>query len=123
MTHAVVWIDHKEARTFRVHPEAADESNTRFTAIRKAVGSRESTRMMRSISSTTSHGSSMAWTPSSSSDPPQRSMNSSSSCRRIIAALNPKSPASRQRIIRPGERSSPTQEDISRQATEWAVLR
>jgi stalled ribosome rescue protein Dom34 len=26
MTHAVVWIDHKEAHVFRVHPEAADES-------------------------------------------------------------------------------------------------
>jgi hypothetical protein len=26
MTHVVVWIDHKEARIFRVHPEAADES-------------------------------------------------------------------------------------------------
>ena len=22
MTHVVVWIDHKEARIFRVHPEA-----------------------------------------------------------------------------------------------------
>jgi hypothetical protein len=26
MTHAVVWIDHKEARIFHVHPEGADES-------------------------------------------------------------------------------------------------
>ena len=26
MTHVVVWVDHKEARIFRVHPEAADES-------------------------------------------------------------------------------------------------
>jgi hypothetical protein len=26
MTHVVVWIDHKEARIFRVHPEAAGES-------------------------------------------------------------------------------------------------
>ncbi len=26
MTHAVVWIDHKEARIFHVHPHAADES-------------------------------------------------------------------------------------------------
>jgi hypothetical protein len=26
MTHAVVWIDHKQARIFHVHPEAADES-------------------------------------------------------------------------------------------------
>jgi stalled ribosome rescue protein Dom34 len=26
MTHAVVWIDHKEARIFHVHPKAADES-------------------------------------------------------------------------------------------------
>ena len=26
MTHAVVWIDHKEARIFHVHPEAADDS-------------------------------------------------------------------------------------------------
>jgi stalled ribosome rescue protein Dom34 len=26
MTHVVVWIDHKEARIFRVHPESADES-------------------------------------------------------------------------------------------------
>ena len=26
MTHAVVWIDHNEARIFHVHPEAADES-------------------------------------------------------------------------------------------------
>jgi stalled ribosome rescue protein Dom34 len=25
MTHAVVWIDHKEARIFDVHPTAADE--------------------------------------------------------------------------------------------------
>jgi hypothetical protein len=24
MTHAVVWIDHKEARIFHVHPEAAE---------------------------------------------------------------------------------------------------
>jgi stalled ribosome rescue protein Dom34 len=27
MTHAVVWIDHKEARVFHVHPDVADESN------------------------------------------------------------------------------------------------
>ena len=26
MTHAVIWIDHKEARIFHVHPEAADEN-------------------------------------------------------------------------------------------------
>ena len=26
MTHAVVWIDHKEARIFHVHPDAVDES-------------------------------------------------------------------------------------------------
>ena len=26
MTHAVVWIDHKEARIFHVLPDAADES-------------------------------------------------------------------------------------------------
>ena len=26
MTHAVVWIDRTEARTFHVHPDAADES-------------------------------------------------------------------------------------------------
>jgi stalled ribosome rescue protein Dom34 len=26
MTHAVVWIDHTEARIFHVHPDAADES-------------------------------------------------------------------------------------------------
>jgi stalled ribosome rescue protein Dom34 len=26
MTHAVVWIDHTEARIFHVHPETADES-------------------------------------------------------------------------------------------------
>ena len=26
MTHAVVWIDHTEARVFHVHPDAADES-------------------------------------------------------------------------------------------------
>jgi stalled ribosome rescue protein Dom34 len=26
MTHAVVWIDHHEARIFHVHPEIADES-------------------------------------------------------------------------------------------------
>ena len=26
MTHAVVWIDHQEARIFHVHPEMADES-------------------------------------------------------------------------------------------------
>jgi stalled ribosome rescue protein Dom34 len=26
MTHAVVWIDHKEARIFRVHAEAEEES-------------------------------------------------------------------------------------------------
>ena len=26
MTHAVVWIDHQEARIFHVHPETADES-------------------------------------------------------------------------------------------------
>ncbi len=25
-THAVIWIDHKEARIFHVHPHAADES-------------------------------------------------------------------------------------------------
>ena len=25
-THAVIWIDHNEARIFHVHPEAADES-------------------------------------------------------------------------------------------------
>jgi stalled ribosome rescue protein Dom34 len=27
MTHAVVWIDHQEARIFHVHPEMADESS------------------------------------------------------------------------------------------------
>jgi stalled ribosome rescue protein Dom34 len=26
MTHAVVWIDHQEARIFHVHPDMADES-------------------------------------------------------------------------------------------------
>jgi stalled ribosome rescue protein Dom34 len=26
MTHAVIWIDHKEARIFHVHPEAVDEA-------------------------------------------------------------------------------------------------
>jgi stalled ribosome rescue protein Dom34 len=26
MTYAVIWIDHKEARIFHVHPEAADEN-------------------------------------------------------------------------------------------------
>ena len=26
MTHAVIWIDHKEARIFHVHPEATDET-------------------------------------------------------------------------------------------------
>jgi stalled ribosome rescue protein Dom34 len=26
MTHAVIWIDHNEARIFHVHPEAADET-------------------------------------------------------------------------------------------------
>jgi len=26
MTHAVIWIDHKEARIFHVHPEGADET-------------------------------------------------------------------------------------------------
>jgi hypothetical protein len=36
--------------------------------------------------------------------------------------LNPRSLASRQPIIRPGERSSPTPEATSRRATEWAVL-
>jgi stalled ribosome rescue protein Dom34 len=25
-THAVIWIDHKEARVFHVHPDAADET-------------------------------------------------------------------------------------------------
>ena len=25
-THAVIWVDHKEARIFHVHPEAADET-------------------------------------------------------------------------------------------------
>jgi stalled ribosome rescue protein Dom34 len=25
-THAVIWIDHNEARVFHVHPEAADEA-------------------------------------------------------------------------------------------------
>ena len=25
-THAVIWIDHNEARIFQVHPEAADET-------------------------------------------------------------------------------------------------
>ena len=25
-THAVIWIDHNEARVFHVHPEAADET-------------------------------------------------------------------------------------------------
>src|SRR5712691_7686142 len=93
-----------------------------FTAIRKAVGSRESTRMMRGISLTTSHEDSMGWTRSSLSGPLQRSTNSSSSCTRITAPLYPRSSASRQRIIRPGERSSPTQEAISKRATEWAVL-
>jgi hypothetical protein len=25
-THAVIWIDHKEARIFHIHPEATDET-------------------------------------------------------------------------------------------------
>jgi hypothetical protein len=97
MTHAVVWIDHTEARIFHVHPEAADESrilspqHPMFTAIRKAVGSRESTRMMRGISLTTSHEDSMGWTRSSLSGPLQRSTNSSSSCTRITDPLCPRS--------------------------------
>ena len=91
MTHVVVWIDHKEARTFRVHPEAADESNTRFTAIRKAVGSRESTRMMRGISLTTLHEDSIGSTRSSLSGRLQGNTNSSSSCTRITNLLYPRS--------------------------------
>jgi len=91
-------------------------------AIRKAVGSRESTRMMRSISLTTPHDDSMGWTRSSLSGPRQRSTNSSSSCTRITDPLHPRSQASRRRIIRPGERSSPTPEAISRRATEGEVL-
>ena len=54
MTHAVVWIDHKEARIFHVHPEAADESTIlspqhHIHRHPKGRGSRESTRMMRSV--------------------------------------------------------------------------
>ena len=45
-THAVIWIDHKEARIFHVHPEATDVTtvlspNTTFTGIRKGAGRRE----------------------------------------------------------------------------------
>ena len=92
MTHAVVWIDHTQARIFHVHPEAADESRIVspqhiFIAIRKAVGSRESTRMMRGISLTTSHEDSMGWTRSSLSGPLQRSTNSSRSCTIITDTL------------------------------------
>ena len=43
MTHAAVWIDHKEARIFQVHSEAADEPES--SRLRK---SRRSDRSQRS---------------------------------------------------------------------------
>src|SRR5262245_45136621 len=97
MTHAVVWIDHKEARIFHVHPEAADESRVLSpqhhicTAIRKAVENRGRTRMMRGISLTTSHEDWMGWTRSSLSGPLQRHTSSSSLCTRITAPSYPRS--------------------------------
>ena len=69
MTHAVIWIDHKEARIFHVHPEAAAEDTVSrrsimFTAIQKGVGRRESIRVMRIGSSMTSRVNSTALMPS-----------------------------------------------------------
>jgi hypothetical protein len=92
MTHVVVWIDHKEARIFRVHPEAADESRIlspqhQIHRHPKAVGSHESTRMTHGISLTTSHEDSTGSTRSSLSGRLQRSTNSSSSCTNITDSL------------------------------------
>ena len=65
MTHAVVWIDHKEARIFHVHPDAADESTVlsqqhHLHRHPKGRGERASTRTTRNISSISWRGNSMA---------------------------------------------------------------
>ena len=85
MTHAVIWIDHKEARIFHVHPEAADESTLLI------VG------------------------------PASAKLEFFKFVHEHHRPLNQRLLTSRQRIIRPVERSSPVQDAISRRATEWAV--
>jgi hypothetical protein len=119
MTHVVVWIDHKEARIFHVHPEAADESrilSPQHQIHRHPKGRGEPrehpddaqqffdevARGLDGVDSVLIVG------------PASAKQNSSSSCTRITDLLYPRSQASRQRIIRRVERSSPAQEAISR---------
>ena len=127
MTHAVVWIDHTEARIFHVHPDAADELGILSPQHHvhrhpKGRGEPRSTRRMRCTSLTRSREDLMGSTRSSLSGRLQRSTSSSSSRRRSTGLLYPRSSVSRQPIIRPVERSSRTQDTTSRRAIEWAVL-
>src|SRR5579862_3317156 len=105
----------------RTSPESFRLS-TMFTVTRRVGVSLESTRTMRAISLTTSHEDSMGSTRCSLSGRLRRSTNSPSSCTRITERWCPRSSASKRRIIRPLEKSLPTQDAISRPATDWAVL-
>jgi hypothetical protein len=65
MTHAVVWIDHQEARIFHVHPEMADESTVlspqhHIHRHPKGRANPASTPAMRGASFMTSRANSMA---------------------------------------------------------------
>ena len=70
MTHAVIWIDHKEARIFHVHPEAADEDHNPLTAAscsppsKRAWGSERAPGRCGIGSSPISHVNSTALMPS-----------------------------------------------------------
>ena len=69
MTHAVVWIDHKEARIFqsilrRRTKRRFLRRNTISTRIRKDVGRQENTRTMRIDTSAKSREHSTASMPS-----------------------------------------------------------
>src|ERR1700732_935969 len=126
MTYAVVWIDHKEARIFHVHPEATDETTVlapQHHLHRHPKGRGEARKHpdeARIDSSVRSREHSTASMPSSSSGRRQRSSNSSSTCTRTSLGSNQRSSASRVRIIRQTERSSPARRATSKRATEWA---
>jgi hypothetical protein len=87
-THAVIWIDHKEARVFHVHPEAT-----------------EATTVLAPQHHLHRH-------------PKGRGEDSSGTCTSTTVHWKQRSSASNQRIIPPMERSSPARRATSWRAIE-----
>jgi hypothetical protein len=89
-THSVIWIDHKEARIFHVHPEATDETTVLAPQhhLQRHPKGRGEARERRIDSSARSREHSTASMPSSSSGRRQRSSNSSGTCTRTSLGWN-----------------------------------